>query len=97
VPARPLIDPFQRPISYLRVSVTDRCNLRCVYCMPEQGVPFGPHQEILTLEEMARVIRVAAGMGLSRVRLTGGEPLVRKGVVNLVRWARHRRSTMRGT
>jgi cyclic pyranopterin phosphate synthase len=86
VPARPLIDPFQRSISYLRVSVTDRCNLRCVYCMPEQGVPFVPHQEILTLEEMARIIRVAAGMGLRRVRLTGGEPLVRKGVVDLVRW-----------
>jgi cyclic pyranopterin phosphate synthase len=85
-PARPLIDPCQRSIDYLRVSVTDRCNLRCVYCMPEQGVPFVPHQEILTLEEMARIIRVAAGMGLRRVRLTGGEPLVRKGIVNLVRW-----------
>ena len=58
VPPRPLIDPFQRSISYLRVSVTDRCNLRCVYCMPEQGVPFVPHQEILTLEEMARIVIV---------------------------------------
>ena len=86
VPARPLIDPFQRSISYLRVSVTDRCNLRCVYCMPEQGVPFVPHQEILTLEEIAHIIRLAAGMGLRRVRLTGGEPLVRKGIVDLVRW-----------
>jgi cyclic pyranopterin phosphate synthase len=85
-PLRPLIDPCQRSIDYLRVSVTDRCNLRCVYCMPEQGVPFVPHQEILTLEEIARIIRVAAGMGLRRVRLTGGEPLVRKGIVNLVRW-----------
>ena len=86
VPPTPLIDPFQRSINYLRVSVTDRCNLRCVYCMPEQGIPSVPHQEILTLEEIARIIRVAAGMGLRRVRLTGGEPLVRKGVVNLVRW-----------
>jgi cyclic pyranopterin phosphate synthase len=86
LPPRPLIDACQRSISYLRVSVTDRCNLRCVYCMPEQGVPFVPHQEILTLEEIARIIRVAAGMGLRRVRLTGGEPLVRKGIVNLVRW-----------
>jgi cyclic pyranopterin phosphate synthase len=86
VPPRPLIDPFQRSINYLRVSVTDRCNLRCVYCMPEEGIPFVPHQEILTLEEIARIIRVAAGMGLRRVRLTGGEPLVRKGIVNLVRW-----------
>jgi len=83
---RRLIDPFQRSINYLRVSVTDRCNLRCVYCMPEQGIPSVPHQEILTLEEIARIIRVAEGMGLRRVRLTGGEPLVRKGVVNLVRW-----------
>jgi cyclic pyranopterin phosphate synthase len=86
VPARPLIDPFQRSIDYLRVSVTDRCNLRCLYCMPEQGIPSVPHGEILTLEEMARIIRVAAGMGLRRVRLTGGEPLVRIGIVNLVRW-----------
>ena len=86
LPPRPLIDACQRSISYLRVSVTDRCNLRCLYCMPEQGVPFVPHQEILTLEEIARIIRMAAGMGLRRVRLTGGEPLVRKGIVNLVRW-----------
>ena len=84
--SRPLIDCFQRSINYLRVSVTDRCNLRCVYCMPEEGVPSVPHQEVLTLEEIGRIIRVAAAMGLRRVRLTGGEPLVRKGVVNLVRW-----------
>ncbi len=86
VPVSPLVDPFQRSISYLRVSVTDRCNLRCVYCMPEQGIPFVPRQEILTLEEVARVVRVAAGMGLRQVRLTGGEPLVRNGIVKLVRW-----------
>ncbi len=87
VPPKQLIDPFQRSIDYLRVSVTDRCNLRCVYCMPEEGVPSVPHQEVLTLEEIGRIIRLAAGMGLRRVRLTGGEPLVRKGVVNLVRLA----------
>jgi cyclic pyranopterin phosphate synthase len=86
VPPKPLIDPFRRSIDYLRVSVTDRCNLRCVYCMPEQGVPSVPHREILTLEEIGRIIGVAAGMGLRRVRLTGGEPLVRKGIVELVRW-----------
>jgi cyclic pyranopterin phosphate synthase len=86
VPPRPLIDPFQRSINYLRVSVTDRCNLRCLYCMPEQGIAFVPRREILTLEEIARIIRVAAGMGLRRVRLTGGEPLVRNGIVKLVRW-----------
>jgi cyclic pyranopterin phosphate synthase len=86
VPLTSLIDPFQRSITYLRVSVTDRCNLRCVYCMPEEGVPFLPRREILTLEEIARVVRVAAGMGLRRVRLTGGEPLVRNDIVKLVRW-----------
>ncbi len=85
-PLAPLVDPFQRPITYLRISVTDRCNLRCVYCMPEAGIPFVPRREILTLEENARVVRVAAGMGLRRVRLTGGEPLVRNGITNLVRW-----------
>lgn len=84
--SRPLIDCFQRSINYLRVSVTDRCNLRCLYCMPEQGIPFAPRREILTLEEIARIIRVAAGMGLRRVRLTGGEPLVRNDTVKLVRW-----------
>ncbi len=86
VPLAPLTDPFQRSITYLRVSVTDRCNLRCVYCMPEEGVPFLPRREILTLEEVARVVRLAAAMGLRRVRLTGGEPLVRNGIVKLVRW-----------
>jgi cyclic pyranopterin phosphate synthase len=85
-PPRPLIDPFRRSIDYLRVSVTDRCNLRCLYCMPEQGIPFVPRQEILTLEEVARVIRLGADMGLRRVRLTGGEPLVRNDIVKLVRW-----------
>ncbi|MGQ9573057.1 MAG: GTP 3',8-cyclase MoaA [Dehalococcoidia bacterium] len=85
-PARPLVDRFQRSIDYLRVSVTDRCNLRCLYCMPEEGVPFVPRREILTLEEIARIVQVAAGMGLRRVRLTGGEPLVRNDIVKLVRW-----------
>ncbi len=85
-PLTSLIDPFQRSITYLRISVTDRCNLRCVYCMPEEGIPFLPRREILTLEEIARVVRVAAGMGLRRVRLTGGEPLVRSDIVKLVRW-----------
>ena len=75
-----------RPITYLRISVTDRCNLRCVYCMPQQGIPFAPRSEILTLEEVLRIVRVMAPMGLKRVRLTGGEPLVRNGLAKLVRW-----------
>ena len=86
IPLTPMVDPFQRSITYLRISLTDRCNLRCVYCMPEAGIKFVPRSEILTLEEIARIVRIAAGMGLRRVRLTGGEPLVRSGITQLVRW-----------
>jgi len=78
------LDAFNRPISYLRVSVTDRCNLRCLYCMPPEGVPWRPHDEILRYEEIETVVRAAAELGISKVRLTGGEPLVRLGIVNLV-------------
>lgn len=92
----PLKDPFGRSISYLRVSVTDRCNLRCVYClpapqvsgqagMPFQGVQFAPRCEILTLEEIKEVVRAGASLGIQSVRLTGGEPLVREGIVSLVK------------
>ncbi len=80
-----LIDRYQRQISYLRVSVTDRCNFRCVYCLPPEGVPHLPHASILTYEEIAHVVRLAVGEGITKVRLTGGEPLVRKGVVDLVK------------
>ena len=80
----PYSDNFNRPISYLRVSVTDRCNLRCVYCMPPEGVPWRPHEEILHYEEIETVVRAAAELGITKVRLTGGEPLVRKGLVGLV-------------
>lgn len=81
----PHLDRYGRPISYLRVSVTDRCNLRCAYCMPPEGVPWRPHSEILRYEEIATVVRAAAELGITKVRLTGGEPLVRPGVVELVR------------
>lgn len=77
-------DPFDREITYLRISVTDRCNLRCAYCMPEEGVHWIPHQEILSFEEITGFTKVAVGMGITKVRLTGGEPLTRKGVVSLV-------------
>jgi GTP 3',8-cyclase len=80
-----LRDRWDRPIRYLRISVTDRCNLRCVYCMPPEGVPWQPHSAILRYEEMAEVARVMAGQGLTEVRLTGGEPLVRPGLPTLVR------------
>lgn len=77
-------DTFGRTIDYLRISLTDRCNLRCVYCMPEEGVVSLPHEDILRIEEFAHIIEVAAGMGIRHIRLTGGEPLVRKGVVELI-------------
>ncbi len=80
-----LIDRFGRPHTHVRVSVTDRCNLRCFYCMPAGGVVFRPHESILSFEEIARFVQVVAGMGIRKVRLTGGEPLVRKGVDSLVR------------
>jgi cyclic pyranopterin phosphate synthase len=80
----PYYDAHQRPINYLRVSVTDRCNLRCLYCMPPEGVTPRDHDDILRYEEIEQVVRVAAGLGISRVRLTGGEPLVRAGIVSLV-------------
>ncbi|MGI5967430.1 MAG: GTP 3',8-cyclase MoaA, partial [Anaerotruncus rubiinfantis] len=78
-------DNCGREIDYLRVSVTDRCNLRCVYCMPEEGVEPVSHREILSFEEILRVCRAAAKLGVRRIRLTGGEPLVRRGIVDLVR------------
>lgn len=73
-----------RRIDYLRISITDRCNLRCVYCMPPRGVAWRPHTEILTYEEILEVARAASSAGLTRMRLTGGEPLVRAGAVDLV-------------
>jgi cyclic pyranopterin phosphate synthase len=79
------LDAYNRPISYLRISVTDRCNLRCVYCMPSQGVVKRSHAEILRYEEIETVVRAAAALGITKVRLTGGEPLVRPGIVDLVR------------
>lgn len=79
-----MLDPYKRRINYLRISVTDRCNLRCTYCMPEEGIDWIPHQNILSLEEIAVVAKKAAELGVSKIRLTGGEPLVRKGIVSLV-------------
>ncbi len=78
-------DLYQRPIDYLRISVTDRCNLRCVYCMPEEGVPQCSHNDVLRYEEIVRVVRAAAALGICKIRLTGGEPLTRLGLVDLVR------------
>lgn len=79
-----MVDGFGRRIEYLRISVTDKCNLRCVYCMPEEGLPWLRRAEILTYEEITEVVRTMARMGLRRLRLTGGEPLVRKDLPRLV-------------
>jgi cyclic pyranopterin phosphate synthase len=77
-------DGFGRRIEYLRISVTDKCNLRCVYCMPEEGLPWLNHGQILRYEEIAEIVAVMAPMGLRSVRLTGGEPLIRRDVAKLV-------------
>ena len=82
--ASPLIDAFGRVHTNLRVSVTDRCNIRCFYCMPNENVQFKPRSELLTFEEMERFVRITAGMGVNKIRLTGGEPLVRHGIDQLV-------------
>lgn len=79
-----LHDTYDRKIDYLRLSITDRCNLRCKYCMPEAGVAVKPHTDMMSYEEIIAFAHLAAKAGISRIRLTGGEPLVRKGVVDLV-------------
>src|SRR5438046_7202316 len=78
-------DRYGHRISYLRVSITDRCNERCTYCMPRELQEWLPREEILTFEETLRLIRIAAELGVSKVRITGGEPLTRRGVLDLVR------------
>jgi GTP 3',8-cyclase len=80
-----MYDRFNRKINYLRVSVTDRCNLRCTYCMPSEGVQLMGHDDILRFDEIVEVVREAVNMGVDKVRITGGEPLVRKGIVDLVK------------
>lgn len=77
-------DKYGRNIDYVRISVTDRCNLRCVYCMPEEGVPSVSHDKILTYDEITRLCRIFAKLGVKKIKLTGGEPLVRKNIASLV-------------
>ncbi|HKU66510.1 MAG TPA: GTP 3',8-cyclase MoaA [Candidatus Baltobacteraceae bacterium] len=79
-----LADQFNRPITYLRISVTDKCNLRCIYCMPAQGLPWLPKAEILSYEEIAELVRAAAPAGVRSIRISGGEPLVRKNIAALI-------------
>jgi cyclic pyranopterin phosphate synthase len=84
IPSGGMTDSFGRRVEYLRISVTDKCNLRCVYCMPEEGLPWLRKDMLLSYEEIHRIVEVMAPMGLRRVRLTGGEPLVRKDLHHLV-------------
>ena len=80
-----LSDTFNRNINYLRISITDRCNLRCIYCMPPEGIKSLSHNEVLRYEEIVTIVQAAAELGISKIRLTGGEPLVRLGLADLVR------------
>jgi len=80
-----MYDRYNRRINYLRISITDRCNLRCKYCMPESGITLLKHEDILSFEEIADFARIAVDKGIEKVRITGGEPLVRKGAVGLIK------------
>jgi cyclic pyranopterin phosphate synthase len=81
-----LVDMFSRTISYLRLSLTDRCNLRCMYCMPDgdAGLQILKHEDLLSSEELLRIVELVVAMGMNKIRLTGGEPLVRKGVMDFI-------------
>jgi cyclic pyranopterin phosphate synthase len=79
-----LIDPHNRRLNYLRISITDRCSLRCIYCMPSEGISKLTHSDILTYEEIHRLARIAVGLGIDKIRLTGGEPLLRKGICEFI-------------
>jgi GTP 3',8-cyclase len=80
----PLVDRYGRRINYIRISVTDRCNLRCRYCMPETGVEWVPHEKIITYEELYRILNICIMRGVEKVRITGGEPLLRKGIPDFI-------------
>ena len=82
-----MIDSHGRNITYLRLSVTERCNLRCRYCMPEEGICKKPHEAMLTEDEMILAVKAAAALGVTKLRITGGEPLVKKNIVSICRRA----------
>lgn len=79
-----MIDQFGRNINYLRISLTDRCNLRCMYCMPAEGIPKLKHENILSFEEIRKIVKAAASIGINKIRYTGGEPLILKGIDSLI-------------
>ena len=80
-----MLDKYKRRINYLRISVTDRCNFRCTYCMPEEGIELMSHHNILSFDEIMEVVHEGVARGITKIRLTGGEPLVRKGIITLVK------------
>ncbi len=80
-----MLDRYNRRINYLRISVTDRCNFRCTYCMPADGVPLKKHSDILSYDEIVDIVKIGTQLGLTKIRLTGGEPLVRKDLPKLVK------------
>jgi len=80
-----MLDKFNRQITYLRISVTDKCNLRCTYCMPPEGINVRSHDDFLSFEEIVEVVKAAVSLGINKIRLTGGEPLVKRGIIELVR------------
>jgi len=88
-------DSYGRELNYLRISVTDRCNFRCVYCMPQEGVTFIPHERIMTFEDMDFLLSVLIPMGIKKVRFTGGEPLVRKGVTEFLKKLKQKRPQLK--
>jgi cyclic pyranopterin phosphate synthase len=79
-----MLDKYNRQLNYLRISVTDRCNLRCTYCMPSEGIAQLSHEDILSFNEIVNVVKHGVSLGIDKVRITGGEPLVRKGIVDLI-------------
>ncbi len=79
-----MIDRHNRLIDYIRISITDRCNLRCIYCMPPEGINWIPHRSILSYEELLRLCRIFAQLGMKKVKVTGGEPLVRPGLSHFI-------------
>jgi cyclic pyranopterin phosphate synthase len=81
----PLVDLYERRINYVRISVTDRCNLRCRYCMPESGVQWVPHEKVISYEELYRILNICILRGVEKVRITGGEPLLRKGIIDFIK------------
>lgn len=80
-----MLDARGREIDYMRISVTDRCNLRCIYCMPQEGIQMARHEDILSFEEIKRICSIVTCLGIKHIKITGGEPLVRKGIVDLIR------------